>query len=103
MPSNTIVYLFPLEARRKCGLTGHIAGHRGIVRPRDFVDLVDVDDTSLCLVDIAICCTQKLVQHALHILQAPKPAELGELPNDSRQHGSEAPYSAYSTWWLICP
>ena len=50
-------------------LTAHIAGDGGVLTlAGDLVDLVDIDNTDLCLLHIKIRCLDQLEQNVLHIL-----------------------------------
>ena len=49
--------------------TGHISGDRCILRfSCDLVDLININDTMLCFLDIIICCLNNLQQNILHVL-----------------------------------
>ena len=50
-------------------LAAHIAGDGGVLAlAGDLVDLVDIDDTHLCLLHIEVRCLNELEQDVLHIL-----------------------------------
>jgi hypothetical protein len=57
-----------LEQRLLHALARHVAGDRGVVGlATDLVDFVDIDDASLCALDIVVGCLQQLHDDVLDI------------------------------------